>query len=130
MAFKKTVFNFSKEEMLKIDNLLQNYSIKKVAKLMGMSYMQFAYRCELSPVLDKVVKDAVKFRKTGIRPNGYLNFSDKRVKEVEKIKANTENSKFNDNEISPSKALENFQKKFEEDRRRRSLQELKDMEWI
>lgn len=130
MAPKKTVPNFSKEEMLKIDKLLQTHPIKEVAKLMGMSYMQFAYRCELSPVLDKVVKDAVEFRKTGIRPDGYLNFSDKRVKEVEKVKANTENSKFNANEISPKQALKNFQEKIKEEKRQRSLQELKDMEWI
>lgn len=130
MVFKKTVSNFSKEEMLKIDKLLQTHLIKEVAKLMGMSYMQFAYRCELSPVLDKVVKDAVEFRKTGIRPNGYLNFSDKRVKEVKKTKANIENSKFNANEISPKQALINFQEKIKKEKRQRSLQELKDMEWI
>lgn len=129
MAPKKTVPNFSKEEILKIDKLLQTHSIKEVAKLMGLTYIQLDYRCRLDPVLDKVVSDALKFKKSGKRPMGYLDFSEVKTEKV-KIEKVISDSRYYNNEISPKQALINFQKKIKEEKRKRSLKELRNMEWL
>lgn len=120
---------FTDEELEKLASLLKTHTITDAARHFGVPFYKLKYMRTKQPKLDKTIIDAVCLRRKGDLRYKTASKDNIKAEKLHKITKNTLNKSIQI-EISPTEALQKFREEFEINKRKRDLEELKNLDLI
>ena len=117
---------YTEEELANIEKLASKYNFKDMSDQLGLSENHFLKLRKNHPQFNKAVDRGIQ-----LRGAEYKNKYRKKMSEASKRGKNEHKVKIKaPTEIEPNDALKKFKEEFEKNKRKRDLQELKDLDLI
>lgn len=120
---------FTDEELEKLASLLKTHTITDAARNFGVPFHKLKYMRTKQPKLDKTIIDAVRSRRKGNLKYRQVSKDKAKTEKLRKITENALNKSIK-MEISQQDALKKFKEEFAENKRKRDLEELKEVYFI